>query len=55
MIEQLGSELVDLVLQEVDKDRAGGSINKTILKGVIHSFVVVKQYKRKNPLLVCLK
>ncbi|KAJ8313728.1 hypothetical protein KUTeg_008289 [Tegillarca granosa] len=50
MIEPLKETLLKLILHEVYSDRVGGSVNQTVLHGVINSFVNVEEYKKKHPL-----
>ncbi|XP_067649383.1 cullin-2-like [Haliotis asinina] len=47
MIEPLKTQLLNLILQEVKKDRGGNSVNQTVVHGVINSFVNVEEYKKK--------
>ncbi|KAK3587967.1 hypothetical protein CHS0354_014484 [Potamilus streckersoni] len=50
MIEPLKDHLVSIILQEIRNDRFGGTVNQTVLHGVINSFVDVEEYKKKTPL-----
>lgn len=50
MIEPLKETLLKLILHEVYSDRVGGTVNQTVLHGVINSFVNVEEYKKKHPL-----
>ncbi|XP_033762061.1 cullin-2-like isoform X2 [Pecten maximus] len=50
MVEPLKDALVRLILIDVWQDRCNGTVNQTILHGVINSFVNVEDYKKKHPL-----
>ncbi|KAL3832004.1 hypothetical protein ACJMK2_023688 [Sinanodonta woodiana] len=50
MIEPLRDHLLSIILQEIRNDRLGGTVNQTVLHGVINSFVDVEEYKKKFPL-----
>ena len=50
MIEPLKQSLLKLILNEAHGDRTGGTVNQTVLHGVINSFVNVEEYKKKHPL-----
>uniref|UniRef100_A0A0K8SH59 Cullin-2 n=3 Tax=Lygus hesperus TaxID=30085 RepID=A0A0K8SH59_LYGHE len=52
MIEPLQSSLVKLLLEGIHQDRVGDaqSSSSEIIKGVIHSFVGVQEYKKKDKL-----
>ncbi|WAQ93638.1 CUL2-like protein [Mya arenaria] len=50
MIEPIKEQILVLILNEILSDRNGGSVNQTVLHGVITSFVEVEQYKKKGPL-----
>lgn len=54
MIDQLKSSLVRLLLEGIHQDRVGDaqSVSPDIIKGVIHSFVGVQEYKKKDNLEV---
>ena len=39
-----------MLLSEIHKDRCGESVPEQIVHGIVHSFVLVEQYKKKNPL-----
>ena len=42
--------MISLLLSEIHKDRCGESVQEQIVHGIVHSFVLVEQYKKKNPL-----
>lgn len=48
MIEPLRKQLIVLILQEIQKDRNGGTVNQAVLHGVMNSFVNVEEYKKKE-------
>ncbi|CAH1238019.1 CUL2 [Branchiostoma lanceolatum] len=48
MIEPLKGNLVQQLLQEIEKDREGEQTNQAILHGVINSFVHVEEYNKKG-------
>lgn len=50
MIDPLKESIVRLLLSDIRSDRVGGSVNQTVLHGVINSFVNVEEYKKKHPL-----
>ena len=52
LIEPLKDRLVNAVIQEISNHRLGLSANDTHSQTVIHSFVTVEEYKKKNPLKV---
>lgn len=54
MIEPLKDSLVRLLLEGIHQDRIGDaqSVSSDIIKGVIHSFVGVQEYKKKDNLEV---
>lgn len=49
MIEPLKDVLVNLLLDFIKSDRSGDNPNQAVIHGVVHSFVNVEEYKRKNP------
>lgn len=52
MIEGVGEKLVDRVLDLIDMDRAHSAVNRPVIYGVIESFVIVKEYRKKQALKV---
>lgn len=56
MIEPLQASLVTLLLEGIHQDRVGESQNTSteIIKGVIHSFVGMQEYKKKGTLDVSI-
>jgi len=50
MMEPQKARLISLLLSEIHKDRCGESVQEQIVHGIVHSFVLVEQYKKKNPL-----
>ncbi|XP_039265598.2 cullin-2-like [Styela clava] len=50
MIEKVSDKLVELLLNLIDEDRAKHTVDKAVINGVIQSFVLVKHYRRKQPL-----
>ncbi|XP_074658807.1 cullin-2-like [Tubulanus polymorphus] len=50
MITPLKNNLLTLLLNGIKSDRCGGSVNQSVLHGVINSFVNVEEYKKKYPL-----
>ncbi|XP_013788491.1 cullin-2-like [Limulus polyphemus] len=50
MIEPLKDSLLNLLLEAVRSDRLGDSPNQRVIHGVIDSFVLVEEYKKKGSL-----
>ncbi|XP_076327537.1 cullin-2-like isoform X2 [Tachypleus tridentatus] len=50
MIEPLKDSLVNLLLEAIRSDRLGDSPNQKVVHGVIDSFVLVEEYKKKGSL-----
>ena len=48
MIEPLKEKLVKLILDGIDRDRKGESVNQTVLHGVINSLVDVADKRQKT-------
>jgi len=50
MTEPLKDRLVGLLLAEIKADRCGSDVNEKVVHSIVHSFVLVDQYKKKSPL-----
>ncbi|KAM7302580.1 cullin-2 [Ixodes scapularis] len=50
MVAPLRHSLVSLLLEALSRDREGHCPQQRVVQGVIHSFVQVEEYKRKQPL-----
>lgn len=48
MIEPLKDKLIKLILDSIDQDRKGGSVNSSVIKGVISSLVDVADKRQKT-------
>jgi hypothetical protein len=48
MIEPLKDKLVKLLLDGIDRDRKGESVNQSVIHGVINSFVDVVDKRQKT-------
>ena len=55
IIEPLKTRLVNAVIQEISNHRLGLPANDTYSQTVVHSFVTVEEYKKKQPLKVILR
>jgi hypothetical protein len=52
MIEPMKDKLIKLILDSIDRDRKGESVNTSVIHGVINSLVDVAD-KRQKTLVVC--
>ena len=52
MIELLKDKLVRLILDGIDKDRKGESVNQSVLHGVINSLVDVADKRQKTLVVI---
>lgn len=52
MIKEVGEKLVKRILDLVEADRTHQTVNRTVIFGVIQSFVAVKEYNKKESLKV---
>jgi hypothetical protein len=52
MIEPLKEKLVKLILDGIDRDRKGESVNQTVLHGVINSLVDVADKRQKTLVVI---
>lgn len=50
MIMPLKKQLVCLLMNEIESDRKGMTVNQTVISGVIHSLAEVEEYKKEDTL-----